>query len=75
MKDWLKYVVFDSSWADSEFNLSTINAMDAYDPGNVSTFDVDFTSFKAKGGKIISYHGRADPVRQPSFNIFIPKTG
>ena len=63
-KDWVKFVVLnDSNYNISTFGLGTVAQIDALDPFNVSTWNGDFTPFMDKGGKIISYHGRADPVR------------
>ena len=60
----MKYVVVnDADYNVSTFGLAAVEQMDAYDVNNVSTFNGDFTAFKERGGKIISYHGRADPVR------------
>ena len=66
----MKYVVAnDPNYDISTFGLDTCAQIVALNPNNVSTFNGDFTPFKAKGGKIISYHGRADPVRCFRFEL------
>ena len=62
-QDWMTYVVFK----DQSFNFSTFSIDDIYksqkqDPGQISTFSGDFSAFKARGGKFITYHGRRDNV-------------
>ncbi|KAL5504958.1 hypothetical protein ACEPAH_7621 [Sanghuangporus vaninii] len=66
--DWLRYVVLnDSSYDFAQFGLADVARMQAIDPRNISTFDGDFSAFRARGGKIITYHGRVDSAA-PSGN-------
>ena len=58
----MKYVVDTPDFDYSTFSLKDIGRMETLDPGNISTFNGDLTAFRDRGGKIISYHGRADPV-------------
>ncbi len=59
----MKYVVAnDPSYNFSQFGLADVARIRALDPGSISTFDGDFSAFRARGGKILSYHGRADDV-------------
>ena len=59
----MRYVVAnDVNYDYSQFWIDDIYAMDALDPGSISTFDGDLSAFRERGGKLISYHGRADPV-------------
>ncbi|KAL5521101.1 hypothetical protein ACEPAG_9023 [Sanghuangporus baumii] len=59
--DWLRYAVLnDSSYDFAQFGLADVARMQAIDPGNISTFDGDFSAFRAREGKIITYHGTAD---------------
>ncbi|KAI5820797.1 tannase and feruloyl esterase [Pyronema omphalodes] len=61
--DWAKYVIYnDTSYTGSDFGLQTIAAADALNPGNISTWKQDLSAFAKRGGKVISYHGRADPL-------------
>ncbi|KAF5374490.1 hypothetical protein D9615_009054 [Tricholomella constricta] len=58
---WYKTVVLkDPNFDFSNFNLSTIALAEKVNPGGISTFDGDLSAFKKRGGKLITYHGRAD---------------
>ncbi|KAI0536923.1 feruloyl esterase B precursor [Xylaria digitata] len=46
-----------TSYADDEFFEAT-----SVDPGHATANDFDVSSFEEKGGKIIMYHGYADPL-------------
>lgn len=61
--DWNRYVV----WNDSDWDPSTWTPEDAQmallqNPFNIQTFDGDISAFKNRGGKLLSYHGTADPI-------------
>lgn len=58
----MKYALNERDFNYSTFSLSDVERMEALDPGNISTFRGDLTAFRDKGGKILSYHGRADAV-------------
>ena len=59
----MRFVVAnDTNYDYSTFWLDSIAQIDALDPGNISTFSGDLSAFRERGGKLISYHGRADPV-------------
>ncbi|KAH8110213.1 tannase and feruloyl esterase [Phellopilus nigrolimitatus] len=61
--DWMKYVINNGSDYDfNNFGLADIALMDERDPGKISTFSGDFSAFRARGGKLISYHGRSDEL-------------
>ncbi|KAL5532409.1 hypothetical protein ACEPAF_5979 [Sanghuangporus sanghuang] len=61
--DWMRYVVAnDVNYDYSQFWIDDIYEMDALDPGNISTWNGDLSAFRERGGKLISYHGRADPL-------------
>ncbi|TKA26875.1 hypothetical protein B0A50_04321 [Salinomyces thailandicus] len=63
--DWYAYGVYNNS----DFDLSTLSesdwdyadSLDAYH-GHVSSFNGDLSSFQSTGGKMIIYHGMADPM-------------
>lgn len=60
----MKYIIDnDPNYDYSQFGLSDVGRMQSIDPGNISTFHGDFSNFRARGGKIVTYHGRADDVR------------
>ncbi|OCB86961.1 tannase and feruloyl esterase [Sanghuangporus baumii] len=59
--DWMRYVVDNNPNYDfSNFGTSDIARMQALDPGDVSTFSGDYSAFRARGRKLVTYHGRAD---------------
>ena len=59
----MTFVVFKNQNFDfSTFNVDDIYKADKLDPGQISTFSGDFSAFKARGGKFITYHGRRDDV-------------
>lgn len=48
-------------WNFTDYNDDVITLSDAINPGN-ATVGFDLSRFHAKGGKILSYHGMADPL-------------
>ncbi|KAL5505046.1 hypothetical protein ACEPAH_7709 [Sanghuangporus vaninii] len=61
--DWMRYVVAnDVNFDYSQFWIDDIYEMDALDPGNISTWNGDLSAFRERGGKLITYHGRADSL-------------
>ncbi|OAQ68076.1 feruloyl esterase B precursor [Pochonia chlamydosporia 170] len=60
-QDWFRYVVLnDSTWDAINYNSSLAAVADAENPFNIRTFPRALPSFKARGGKMISYHGGQD---------------
>ncbi|KAJ7755306.1 tannase and feruloyl esterase [Mycena maculata] len=62
-EDWLRFAVLNVT----DFDFSTYGAvegraMEAVNPGGIATFEGDLSGFRDRGGKLISYHGRMDPV-------------
>lgn len=49
------------SWNFTDYNDEIIALSDAMNPGN-ATVGFDLSGFHAKGGKILAYHGMADPL-------------
>ena len=73
LQDWMKYVVYnDPSFNYSQFGLADIALAQALDPGNVSTFSGNFSAFRSRGGKLLTYHGRVDDVRHSRLIICLP---
>jgi feruloyl esterase len=58
--DWMRFDL-DVDWEDYEQMSSTRAVLDATDP--------DLSRFKARGGKILSYFGWADPALNPLMGI------
>ncbi|KAJ7199621.1 tannase and feruloyl esterase [Mycena pura] len=70
-EQWLKYVVLNVT----DYNIGDYGAkhgalFDSVNGGDIATFNGDFSAFRDRGGKFLSYHGRADPAC-PSIN-YIP---
>ncbi|KAF8189772.1 hypothetical protein K438DRAFT_1832074 [Mycena galopus ATCC 62051] len=53
-QDWLKYVVLNRIRPQHGRLSEAVNA------GGIATFDGDFSAFRDRGGKFLTYHGRAD---------------
>ncbi|GLB40755.1 putative tannase and feruloyl esterase [Lyophyllum shimeji] len=59
--NWYKYAILNVSRYDfSNFGLNDIALADTIDPGGISTWSGDLSSFKTRGGKFLTYHGRRD---------------
>lgn len=59
----MKYAIFnDTEYDYSKFNIDDLALANKIDPGQVSTFNGDMSTFKARGGKFLTYHGRRDAV-------------
>ncbi|PKS05396.1 hypothetical protein jhhlp_008772 [Lomentospora prolificans] len=61
--DWYRYVVFnDSDWDTTTWTPEDAKLALAQNPFNVQTFNGDLSAFKARGGKLLSYHGTSDGI-------------
>lgn len=64
-EDWYKYAVLnDSTWDPLDMDQADYAAADALDAyhGYVSGYSADLSAFRSAGGKMIMYHGMADPL-------------
>ncbi len=72
--DQFKYIVFsDPRWDWRTFNLERdVAASDAAANGVLAAVNPDLTAFAQRGGKLLTYHGWADPniAPQASINFF-----
>lgn len=60
----MRYAIYNNTNYDiRNFTLDDVTLADNIDPGQISTFDGNMTAFKARGGKLLTYHGRRDAVR------------
>lgn len=70
-QDYVKYFLFDDpDWKWQSYNDSIVWIADKTDPGDASADRYDIPDFKARGNKIIMYHGMADgliPTRSSSY--------
>ncbi|KKY16241.1 putative feruloyl esterase b [Phaeomoniella chlamydospora] len=63
--EYYRYAILsDPSWDPTTFSALDIKVADSLDPahGFISSFSGDLYSFKSRGGKILTYHGGADPI-------------
>lgn len=64
-RDWYRYAINDDpAWDPLNMNqadYARADTLDAYH-GNVSQFSGDLSGFRAAGGKLLMYHGTADPL-------------
>lgn len=57
---WRGAVYNDSEWTPHNFSVADMEFATGVNPGRVNGAEADLGRFYAKGGKIISYHGRSD---------------
>jgi feruloyl esterase len=60
-EDWYRYVVRSDPQFDlGKLTLEDVEAALQQNPANVQTFQADLSAFKARGAKVLSYHGHED---------------
>ena len=59
----------DANWDWKTFNLDTDTALAKKTIGYIDSADPDLSKFKAHGGKLILYHGWADPAIQAPHTV------
>lgn len=65
LQQWFKHVIFnDTNYDFKDFGVEDIEIGVRKDPGGISAFSGDMADFKARGGKLLTYHGRRDEVRE-----------
>ncbi|KIJ29926.1 hypothetical protein M422DRAFT_115059, partial [Sphaerobolus stellatus SS14] len=79
--DWYRFGVFMNpsfSFETRNFSVKDVEVGDAINLGDIATFDGHFETFKDRGGKIISFHGRQDQLissgNSPRFYNLISQT-
>ncbi|KAI0157982.1 tannase and feruloyl esterase [Hypoxylon sp. FL1284] len=69
-----KYWVYnDTNWDYTKFSFSDVQFADTINPGGATADDFDMTPFMERGGKIIKYHGSADPLIPTASSIYFYK--
>lgn len=64
VQQWFKLAIYnDSNYDFNNFGVKDIETGVRMDPGGISAFSGDMSAFKARGGKLLTYHGRRDEVR------------
>jgi len=62
-EQWFKHVIFnDTNYDFEDFGVEDIEIGVRKDPGGISAFSGDMAAFKARGGKLLTYHGRRDEL-------------
>lgn len=60
-QDWFRYVVLnDPSWDPLTYDTEDVAKANRLNPFNIRTYPQTLPEFKARGGKMISYHGGQD---------------
>lgn len=59
----------DANWDWKTFNIDTDTALAKKMGGQIDAVDTDMSKFKARGGKLLLYHGWADPAIQPEHTV------
>ncbi|KAJ7027959.1 tannase and feruloyl esterase [Mycena alexandri] len=60
---WLKYAVLNDTEFDfSNYGFDELELMDAINPGGIATWNGNLSAFRDRGGKFLTFHGRADPL-------------
>ncbi|KAK5136184.1 hypothetical protein LTR08_004021 [Meristemomyces frigidus] len=61
--DWFRYAILeDPTWDPTTQTSADADTAARKDPSGISTWKGDLSAFKNKGGKLLHYHGQADPV-------------
>lgn len=61
--DWMRYAILqDPTWDPATMNSTYAAISHNVNPSNIETWKGDLSAFKARGSKIIHYHGQADPI-------------
>ncbi|MCJ1324159.1 hypothetical protein MMC10_000821 [Thelotrema lepadinum] len=63
------FITNDTNWNWSSISPQTVALADSINPGSANADLFDITPFKNTGGKVIMYHGLADPLIPPGFSI------
>ncbi|SPO03575.1 uncharacterized protein DNG_06258 [Cephalotrichum gorgonifer] len=69
--DYFRYSIYnDTKWDPTGFTYSDQLFADEVDPGQAIADDFDLSAFRDRGGKILKYHGEADPSIAPGDSIY-----
>ncbi|KAF2139272.1 uncharacterized protein K452DRAFT_275434 [Aplosporella prunicola CBS 121167] len=61
--DWFRYAIYnDPAWDPAQLNASDYAAAAAKNPGDIETWNGDLEPFRARGAKILHYHGQMDGI-------------
>ncbi|KAJ5718576.1 ferulic acid Esterase/Feruloyl esterase [Penicillium malachiteum] len=57
---YAKYILNDADWDWQNYDYSIIELADFLNPGDTNANDFDLSEFRARGGKLLHYHGLVD---------------
>jgi feruloyl esterase len=61
--DWFRYAIYqDPTWDATKLNLEDMAHASRLNPSNAETWNGDLSAFKARGSKVIHYHGHEDSL-------------
>lgn len=62
-EDWMRYAILeDPSWNAADLSAYYAAVAAEKNPSNIETWKGDLSAFKAKGGKVLHYHGQMDSI-------------
>ncbi|KAK5126186.1 hypothetical protein LTR08_005004 [Meristemomyces frigidus] len=64
------FVVGDDTWDWHTLSDSTVNLADTLNRGSANADEYDLSSFKYRGGKLLTYHGLSDPLIPTGSSIY-----
>ena len=64
------FILNNTAWNWETFSYDTVQFADRLDPGQSNADDFDLSAFRAAGGKLIHYHGYADPLIPTGSSIY-----
>ncbi|KAI0468017.1 feruloyl esterase B precursor [Xylaria cf. heliscus] len=72
--DFFRYFVYnDTEYDYTKYTYKDVQFADSVNPGNASANDFDLSPFLNRGGKILKYHGTADPLIPTGSSIYFYK--
>ncbi|CZT14998.1 related to Probable feruloyl esterase B-2 [Ramularia collo-cygni] len=61
--DWFRYAILnDTTWDPATLDSATAAYAASVNPFNVETWEGDLSAYRDRGGKLLHYHGQADPL-------------
>ncbi len=64
------FVYNNSTWNWTSFSYADVEYADSVDPGMADANDFDLSAFESRGGKLIQYHGLADPLIPTNSSVY-----
>ena len=77
--DWYRYAVYNNpNWDPATLGPDDYDNAARINPGNISTWEGNLSAYENRGGKILHYHGQADPIitslNSPRYYDFVSRT-